>query len=235
MASLVDANVLVYRFDSRFPAKLKAAEDLLFQGIADLSLRVAHQAIVEFVSAVTRPLGEDAPLLEPAEARREAEEVPPSWWCLASCREGWSFPSTSLRARNGLESGHSEVAVEGEGAGDPSSFHEGEGDAVGEAHLLILVLLEEGQGAKLVVGVGAEELQGAGRVDPAPNLGRRSVACSAAYEGHGLVHHEGARQAALVGVGELLPDLDGSIVVLVPGDVPADERSGVDEDHPPSP
>lgn len=75
MASLVDANVLVYRFDSRFPVKQKAAEDLLFQGIADGNLRVAHQAIVEFVSAVTRPLGEDPPILEPAEARREAEEL----------------------------------------------------------------------------------------------------------------------------------------------------------------
>jgi predicted nucleic acid-binding protein len=75
VASLVDANVLVYRFDSRFPAKQKAAEDLLFQGIADGTLRVPHQAIVEFVSAVTRPLGKDAPLLEPAEARREAEEL----------------------------------------------------------------------------------------------------------------------------------------------------------------
>jgi len=75
VASLVDANVLVYRFDSRFPVKQKAAEDLLFQGIGDGTLRVAHQAIVEFVSAVMRPLGEGPPLLEPADARREAEEL----------------------------------------------------------------------------------------------------------------------------------------------------------------
>lgn len=75
MAALVDANVLVYRFDSRFAAKQRIAEELLFRGIAEGSLRVPHQAVVEFVSAVTRPLGEDPPLLEAAEARREAEEL----------------------------------------------------------------------------------------------------------------------------------------------------------------
>lgn len=75
MAALVDTNILVYRYDSRFPAKQKLAEDLLFEGIAEGSLRAPHQAIVEFLPAVTRPLGDDPPLLEPAEARREAEEL----------------------------------------------------------------------------------------------------------------------------------------------------------------
>ena len=74
MASLVDTNVLVYRFDHRFPKKQRQARELLRRGIADDSVRVPHQAIVEFVAAVTRPLDQGLPLLEPDQARREAEE-----------------------------------------------------------------------------------------------------------------------------------------------------------------
>ena len=54
--ALVDTNILVYRFDSRFPEKQRIATDLLRQGIVDESIRVPHQAIVEFVAAVTRPI-----------------------------------------------------------------------------------------------------------------------------------------------------------------------------------
>ena len=75
MASLVDTNVLVYRFDPRFPQKQRAATDLLRRGIADDSVRIPHQAIVEFVAAVTRPLHEAASLLTSAEARQEVEEI----------------------------------------------------------------------------------------------------------------------------------------------------------------
>jgi predicted nucleic acid-binding protein len=74
VAALVDTNVLVYRFDGRFPDKQARATELLRQGIVDDSLRVPHQAIVEFVAAVTRPLP-GGPLLSNAEARREAEEL----------------------------------------------------------------------------------------------------------------------------------------------------------------
>jgi predicted nucleic acid-binding protein len=75
VAALIDTNVLVYRFDPRFPAKQRAATDLLRRGIEADALRLPHQAIVEFVAAVTRPLGRGGPLLEPAVARREAEEL----------------------------------------------------------------------------------------------------------------------------------------------------------------
>jgi predicted nucleic acid-binding protein len=50
VAALVDTNVLVYRYDPRIAPKQKIAEDLLLQGIAEGSMRVPHQAIVEFVS-----------------------------------------------------------------------------------------------------------------------------------------------------------------------------------------
>lgn len=75
MAALVDTNVLVYRFDPRFPDKQRVANQVLRQGIADASVRVPHQAIVEFVAVVTRPLLDGEPLLAPADARREAEEL----------------------------------------------------------------------------------------------------------------------------------------------------------------
>lgn len=75
MAALVDTNVLVYRHDPRFPAKQRIAHDLLRRGIRDGSLRIPHQAVVEFVSVTTRPIGRGAPLLEPADARRDAEEM----------------------------------------------------------------------------------------------------------------------------------------------------------------
>jgi predicted nucleic acid-binding protein len=74
VAALVDTNVLVYRFDPRFPQKQRIATDLLRAGIAEQSVRVPHQAIVEFVAAVTRPLDQGRPLLDAADARREAEE-----------------------------------------------------------------------------------------------------------------------------------------------------------------
>ena len=74
MAALVDANILVYRFDVRFPNKQRIASELLRRGIVEDSIRVPQQAILEFVAAVTRPLVENRSLLTPEDARREAEE-----------------------------------------------------------------------------------------------------------------------------------------------------------------
>ena len=75
MAALVDTNVLVYRFDPRFPEKQRRAVQLLRRGIAEDSVRLPHQAVVEFVAAATRPLSGGEALLSPDEARREAEEM----------------------------------------------------------------------------------------------------------------------------------------------------------------
>jgi len=75
VAGLVDTNVLVYRFDPRFPAKQKRATELLRQGIADQSIVVPHQALVEFVAAVTRPIAGKAPLLPVEDAHREVEDM----------------------------------------------------------------------------------------------------------------------------------------------------------------
>ena len=74
MASLIDTNVLVYRHDPRFPDKQEIATNLLRRGIEDDSIRVPHQAILEFVAAVTKPVLDGHPLLPPQQARLEAED-----------------------------------------------------------------------------------------------------------------------------------------------------------------
>lgn len=73
MAALVDTNVLVYRFDNRFPEKQKIATAILRRGIEDGSVRLPHQAIIEFVAAVSRPIRGHSILKQP-DALREAEE-----------------------------------------------------------------------------------------------------------------------------------------------------------------
>lgn len=76
MTALIDTNVLVYRFDGRFPEKQTTADSVLRDGIAADTARLPHQAIIEFVAATSRvrtPGGQ--PLLPPEVARREAEEL----------------------------------------------------------------------------------------------------------------------------------------------------------------
>ena len=75
VVALVDTNILVYRFDPRYPEKQRVATELLRNGVQDESLRLPHQAIVEFVAAATRPIADGTPLLVPQDARREAEEL----------------------------------------------------------------------------------------------------------------------------------------------------------------
>jgi predicted nucleic acid-binding protein len=77
VASLVDTNILVYRFDARDPVKQRRAAEILREGLPADGVVLAHQCIVEFVAAVTRPrrdLG-GAPLLTLDKARLEAEEL----------------------------------------------------------------------------------------------------------------------------------------------------------------
>ena len=76
MAALVDTNVLVYRFDPRFPDKQARAAELLRTGIIEDSIRVPHQALVEFIAATTKPLTRNGPsILSHDDARREMEEM----------------------------------------------------------------------------------------------------------------------------------------------------------------
>jgi predicted nucleic acid-binding protein len=77
VASLVDTNVLVYRFDPRDPVKQRVAAEVLRAGLLHESLVLPHQSIVEFVAATIRPredLGGE-PLLPLDQARLEAEDL----------------------------------------------------------------------------------------------------------------------------------------------------------------
>jgi predicted nucleic acid-binding protein len=73
VAALIDTNVLVYRFDHRFPEKQRIATEILRRGIIEDSVRLPHQAILEFIAAVTRPVRGHIILKQP-DALREAEE-----------------------------------------------------------------------------------------------------------------------------------------------------------------
>ena len=75
MAALVDTNVLVYRVDWRFPEKQRIATALLREGLERQSLFLPHQAVIEFLSVVTRPLPGGERLLDPQAAYRETEDL----------------------------------------------------------------------------------------------------------------------------------------------------------------
>ena len=67
--SLIDTNILVYRFDPRFPQKQRIAVEVLRSGVMNETLRIPHQALMEFVAVVTRVDRGTQPLLSDAHAR----------------------------------------------------------------------------------------------------------------------------------------------------------------------
>jgi len=77
VAFLADTNILVYRFDGRFPEKQAAARNLLRKGLAEDAVRIPHQALLEFVAVVTRVRtgSPSQPLLSVDGARHETEEL----------------------------------------------------------------------------------------------------------------------------------------------------------------
>jgi predicted nucleic acid-binding protein len=75
VASLVDTNILVYRCDVRDSEKRKTANALLRQGVVQNTLQIPHQALVEFVSVVTRVWPDGRSILPREEAWRQAEDL----------------------------------------------------------------------------------------------------------------------------------------------------------------
>lgn len=75
MASLVDTNVLVYRFDPREPRKQAIAENLLREHALTGQLYIPHQAVVEFMAVILRLRWLDKPLMTTTDAIRETEEI----------------------------------------------------------------------------------------------------------------------------------------------------------------
>jgi predicted nucleic acid-binding protein len=74
VASLVDTNVMVYCYDPADSRKRGLARDLLRRGAEAGVLRVPHQAMVEFVNAVTKHRAA-GPFLSQEEAWRQAEDL----------------------------------------------------------------------------------------------------------------------------------------------------------------
>jgi predicted nucleic acid-binding protein len=72
VASLVDTNILVYCFDFRDARKRGAARSLLRRSAADKLICIPHQALIEFVSAITR-VSRGGPFLTLEEAILQAE------------------------------------------------------------------------------------------------------------------------------------------------------------------
>lgn len=75
MAILVDTNVLVYCFDPDSPTKQQRAVDVLQTQSRRGALRIPHQAMVEFVAAVTRPRKDRRQLLTDGDAWTQAENL----------------------------------------------------------------------------------------------------------------------------------------------------------------
>ena len=75
VASLVDTNILVYRCDASDPVKQEAARKILREGTAKNELRIPHQALIEFLNAVTRGRSGGRSLLPREEAWRQAEDL----------------------------------------------------------------------------------------------------------------------------------------------------------------
>lgn len=75
VVSLIDTNILVYRYDPRYPEKQQRATKLLREGILEGNLRLPHQSLIEFLAAVTRQSKSGTSLLSKTEAIRETEEL----------------------------------------------------------------------------------------------------------------------------------------------------------------
>jgi predicted nucleic acid-binding protein len=73
VASLVDTNIMVYCYDPSDSRKRAIARHLLRRGASASELRIPHQAMVEFVNAVTRQR-KAGPFLSREEAWRQAED-----------------------------------------------------------------------------------------------------------------------------------------------------------------
>jgi predicted nucleic acid-binding protein len=73
VATLVDTSLLVYCFDSAELAKRAAAREVLRRGADEKGIHIPHQALIEFVSVVTRSRSGRSPLLSREEATIQAE------------------------------------------------------------------------------------------------------------------------------------------------------------------
>jgi predicted nucleic acid-binding protein len=69
--AIVDTNILVYAFDGRDPRKQRIAAEVILDGAARDTIRIPHQALIEFYSVTTRLRYGQSPILAAADAARE--------------------------------------------------------------------------------------------------------------------------------------------------------------------
>jgi predicted nucleic acid-binding protein len=74
-STIVDTNILVYSHDLRDVRKQRIAAELLRRGIANQSIAIAYQAVVEFYAAVTRRERNSLPILDAATAALQVEKL----------------------------------------------------------------------------------------------------------------------------------------------------------------
>src|SRR3954452_14056181 len=137
--------------------------------------------------------------------------------------------------RDTNETGKVEVSIEREGPMESPSFHEHEGDAVREADVLIMVLLEKDQGLVLFRFIGTKNIDQLGFVDASDLLGCKAVAGTASQKGCELVEDEVTRTEPLLVVLDPPPERFRLNVVLIVGEILAEKRSCIHEDQSLSP
>jgi predicted nucleic acid-binding protein len=75
-STIVDTNIVVYSYDPRDLRKRHIAAELLRHGLAEQSICLSYQAVVEFYAAVTRrDRNSGIALLDHAAATRETEKM----------------------------------------------------------------------------------------------------------------------------------------------------------------
>jgi hypothetical protein len=128
-----------------------------------------------------------------------------------------------------------EVAVEREGPMDSPSFHKREGDAVREADILIVVLLEKDQGVVFFRFIGTKNIDQLGFVDASDLLSCKAVAGATPQKGCELIEDEVARTEPFLVVLDPTPDRFRLNVVLIVREILAEKRSRIHEDQSSSP
>src|SRR5262245_4249204 len=112
---------------------------------------------------------------------------------------------------------------------------EDEGDAVGEADILIGELLEEFKRRKLLFLSRSQHLEDFGGINNPSLLGSKSASSPPCQQSECFIQHEVAGEATLLLQLKPIPKTQGPFVILIPAQVPGQKCPGVNEDHSSSP
>lgn len=114
---------------------------------------------------------------------------------------------------------------------NPSSFHEGEGYAVGKADILILKFGEPINGSELILLFGSPYLEHTRGINSFQPLGRKNMARPPAQQRCCFIQDKVAGNKSLIPCFELLPKSRGRIMVLILGQVAGQKGASVNKYH----